>query len=45
MKFIVECVLVLFAGFLLNQPAGLSLYILVGSVFQLGMNIVTYKLS
>ena len=36
---------VLFVGFLLNQPAGLALYILVGSVFQLGMNIVTYKLS
>ena len=36
---------VLFAGFLLNQPAGLALYILVGSVFQLGMNIATYKLS
>jgi YidC/Oxa1 family membrane protein insertase len=35
---------VLFAGFLLSQPAGLALYILVGSVFQLGMNIVTYKL-
>jgi len=36
---------VLFAGFLLNQPAGLALYILVGSVFQLGMNITTYRSS
>ncbi len=36
---------IMLAGFLLNQPAGLALYILVGSVFQLGMNIVTYKFS
>ena len=36
---------VLFSGFLLNQPAGLALYILVGSVFQLGINIASYKLS
>jgi YidC/Oxa1 family membrane protein insertase len=28
--------------FLLNQPAGLALYILVGSVFQLGVNVMTY---
>lgn len=31
--------------FLLNQPAGLALYFLVGSVFQLGMNIITMNLS
>ena len=36
---------VLFAGFLLKQPAGLALYILVGSLFQLGMSVATYKLS
>lgn len=36
---------VLFAGFLLKQPAGLALYILVGSVFQLGISIARYKLS
>lgn len=35
----------LFAGFLLNQPAGLALYFLVGSVVQLGINIATYKFS
>ena len=36
---------VLFAGFLLKQPAGLSLYILVGSVFQLGTSIAMYMSS
>lgn len=36
---------VFFAGFLLKQPAGLSLYFLVGSAVQLGINILTYKLS
>jgi YidC/Oxa1 family membrane protein insertase len=32
---------VLFAGFLLKQPAGLTLYILVGSLFQLAMTAAT----
>ena len=36
---------VLCIGFLLKQPSGLALYFLVGSVFQIGMNIVTCKLS
>jgi YidC/Oxa1 family membrane protein insertase len=36
---------VLFAGFLLKQPAGLALYILIGSFFQLGMSVATYNLS
>ncbi|MFC1840044.1 YidC/Oxa1 family membrane protein insertase [Thermodesulfobacteriota bacterium] len=31
-------------AFLLNEPAGLALYFLAGSVFQLGMNVVTNKL-
>lgn len=44
-RWIVYIFPVLFAGFLLNQPSGLALYILVGSFFQLGMNIVTYRLS
>jgi len=34
---------VMFVIFLLNQPAGLALYILVGSVFQLGVNIMAYR--
>ncbi len=29
--------------FLWNQPAGLALYIMVGSVFQLGMNFMVYR--
>ena len=36
---------VLFAGFLLKQPAGLALYILAGSLFQLAMTVATYNLS
>lgn len=36
---------ILFAGFLLKQPSGLALYILIGSLFQLTMTIATYKLS
>lgn len=36
---------IFFTGFLLHQPAGLALYFLVGSIVQLGINIVTYKLS
>ena len=36
---------ILFTGFLLKQPAGLALYILVGSLFQLSMGIARYKLS
>ncbi len=35
----------LFTGFLYKQPAGLALYILVGSLFQLGMSVATHKLS
>jgi YidC/Oxa1 family membrane protein insertase len=36
---------ILFAGFLLNQPAGLALYILVGGIVQLGINSMTYRPS
>lgn len=36
---------ILFAGFLLKQPAGLALYILVGSLFQLGLSVATFNLS
>ena len=36
---------VLFTGFLLRQPAGLALYILVGSFFQLGVSFGLYKFS
>ncbi|MBA3027859.1 MAG: membrane protein insertase YidC [Desulfobacteraceae bacterium] len=36
---------IFFACFLLNQPAGLALYFLVGNIVQLGFNITTYKPS
>ncbi len=34
---------IMFTIFLLNQPSGLALYMLVGSVFQLGTNFVAYR--
>lgn len=34
---------IIFTIFLLNQPSGLALYILVGSVFQLGINIMAFR--
>ena len=33
----------IFTCFLLNQPSGLALYMLVGSVFQLGINMMAYR--